>query len=102
MERNQRRAGDLETRCNDAARLRFDTQDDALNFARKSVEDGRRWVRERSFSCSKDYLNNRSCINISGHTLPESNKFKFVAQIIPFTDADSGSCGRVEHPWIIF
>jgi len=35
-------------------RLRFNTKDDALNFARQEAERGRRWARERGLSFSDD------------------------------------------------
>ncbi len=86
----------------DTSSLRFDTQDDALDFARQSVEHGRRWVRQRGFSCTKDYLKNRARIDISGCSLPEARKFKLVVQFVPFVDANRKSAfPRCDGPGLL-
>lgn len=79
---------ELGARGEDATRLRFDTQDDALDFARKCAEDGRRWARERGFSCANDYLNGRARIDISCRAPSKAHEFKLVAQVIPPVVAD--------------
>jgi hypothetical protein len=66
-----------------AGRLRFDTQDDALNFARQCAEDGRRWARERGFSVEKDYLKNRNCIDLTLHSRSRPHKLKLIMEFVP-------------------
>ena len=73
----------------DAGRLRFDTQDDALNFARQIVEDGRRRSSERGFSLADDYLKGRNHIHCPLYwaALRHSHDFHFIAKFAPVAAA---------------
>ena len=95
-EKRQASAESSAARGKDAPCLRFDSQSDALNFARKCAEDGHRWTRERGFSCTNDYLNGRSRIDIAFRTLPEAHEFKLIAQVVPFVGPDLGACRPID------
>lgn len=84
-----------ERSCNSDS-LRFDTQDDALNFARKAAEDGWRWARERGFSLVNDYLQGNSEIDLHFATNTDAGKFEFVAAVIPYVVAERDRGDQVE------
>lgn len=84
-----------ERSCNSDG-LRFDTQDDALNFARKTAEDGWRWARERGFSHIEDYAKGESEIELHFTAGAEASEFKFVAVIMPYEMAERDRRNQVE------
>ncbi|MGA4550555.1 hypothetical protein [Methylorubrum aminovorans] len=72
--------------------LSFKSPDDSADFARKSAEDGRRWVRERGFSIAEHYHHLRCEILLdvipdvpAGHDASEGH---FISKFIPFRQPD--------------
>ena len=72
----------------DAGRLRFDTQNDAFNFADILVEDGKRWLTTNNIHIANDYLKGNIELHVKLASRWESRKFKLVAQVAHFTNAE--------------
>jgi hypothetical protein len=63
--------------------LRFDTADDAFDFANKIAQDGHCVARERGFSCAKDYVNDRCEIYIKVAVRGDARNYKLIAKVVP-------------------
>lgn len=79
-----------------ASRLRFETQHDAFNFARQSVEEGQRFMARNGFSCSNYYLEGNCEIHLHVTSLSDSSKLKLVSHIVPFVDTNGKRASTVE------
>jgi hypothetical protein len=87
MVNETRQAGDLGAGGEEAARLRFNTQNDAFNYAAQIVERGRQWAIAQGVRTPReDYLEAQCEILIHMQFIagPQPRDFYLVMKIIPF------------------
>ena len=65
--------------------FRFETQEDAFNFARESAQHGWRLAREWGFSCSEHYMKDRSEICVVLNVPPHPRNLDFIPTVVPFS-----------------
>lgn len=75
----------LGTGSDDPVRLRFDSQDDALNFARDSVKRGNDWLATQRISPLKDYIEGRVHLVVNCRPGPKAQEFDLVFRRVPVT-----------------
>jgi hypothetical protein len=71
-------------------RLRFDSQDDALNFVRKSVEESRHWLAARNLTFAQRYVDGQLdlLLTLKCTACPHPRKFNLLLQAIPAKKSD--------------
>lgn len=69
-------------------RLRFNSVDDAFNFARVSVEQGRDWLALHNISFANNYMKGDIELHLYVASRAHSCKFKLVSVIVPFVDSE--------------
>ncbi len=80
--------------------LRFDTKDDALNYANKLVEGLHNWAVAQGVRAPReDYLEAQCEIHLDVQftTRRKSRDFKLVMQVIPFVDDNLQWAGRLNN-----
>lgn len=71
-------------RSNNSAGLRFDTRDDALNFARQFAQDGLRRYIKGGLSIAEAYVQNYVQFHVEVSAVAQANKFNVILRRDPF------------------
>lgn len=67
----------------DTGRLCFRSQDDALNFARDSVQRGNDWLARQSISPLENYTKGRVHLILNVRSVPKAHEFDLVFRCVP-------------------
>jgi hypothetical protein len=70
-------------------RLRFESHDDALNYADKLVEDGNRWLAVHELNVADRYVSGELEIRINFRARRTAEEYRFIFRPIPTGDAFS-------------
>src|ERR1700691_3648003 len=76
------RNNELGPSAGNADGLRFNSHDDALNFAREVTEDGNRWLSAHHFNVAEGYLEGKTEVVLQVW-LPCSREYEFLFRVIP-------------------
>jgi len=83
-----------------AGRLRFDTQDDALNYAKELVKRGNEWAIAQGVRTPREDYLEAQCeivLQVQFASGRKPRDFKLVMQVVPFVDDDLQGSGSLDN-----